>query len=172
MRPGPGGPGGIRTPDLPLRRRLLCPLSYGPISEAGVKLHPGHLERETGLEPATLGLEGRCSTNLSYSRVVGAARFERATPCSQSRCATGLRYAPGPKATPEATITLDPKRVKACYNGPMRLGPVEILLILLVILLLFGAKKLPELARGIGQSAREFKKGLQEGEEKKEEPKA
>ncbi len=32
---------------------------------------------------------------LSYSRLVGAARFERATPCSQSRCATGLRYAPG-----------------------------------------------------------------------------
>ncbi|RTG93026.1 twin-arginine translocase TatA/TatE family subunit [Thermus scotoductus] len=54
----------------------------------------------------------------------------------------------------------------------MQLGPVEILLILLVILLLFGAKKLPELARGIGQSAKEFKKGLQEGEEKKEEPKA
>jgi hypothetical protein len=40
---------------------------------------------------------------LSYSRMVGAARFERATPCSQSRCATGLRYAPG-RATPEATI--------------------------------------------------------------------
>ena len=31
---------------------------------------------------------------LSYSRVVGAARLERATPCSQSRCATGLRHAP------------------------------------------------------------------------------
>jgi sec-independent protein translocase protein TatA len=53
----------------------------------------------------------------------------------------------------------------------MRLGLLEIVLILLVILLLFGAKKLPELARGIAQSAREFKKGLQ-GEEKKEEPKA
>ncbi|AFV76161.1 MULTISPECIES: twin-arginine translocase TatA/TatE family subunit [Thermus] len=51
----------------------------------------------------------------------------------------------------------------------MRLGPVEIILILLVILLLFGAKKLPELARGLGQSAKEFKKGLSEGEEKKEE---
>lgn len=54
----------------------------------------------------------------------------------------------------------------------MRLGPVEILLILLVILLLFGARKLPELARGIGQSVKELKKGLQEGEEKKEESKA
>ncbi len=36
---------------------------------------------------------------LSYSRMVGAARFERATPCSQSRCATGLRYAPEAVAT-------------------------------------------------------------------------
>ena len=79
---------------------------------------------------------------------------------------------PGPKAPPEATITHDLKRVKACYNGPKRLGPVEILLILLVILLLFGAKTLPELARGNGQSAKEFKKGHQEGEEKKEAPKA
>ena len=58
-----GGPGGIRTPDLPLRRRLLCPLSYGPTKEAGVGSTPAGLERETGLEPATLGLEGRCSTN-------------------------------------------------------------------------------------------------------------
>ncbi|GAA6733075.1 hypothetical protein YIM1640_02250 [Thermus oshimai] len=56
-----------------------------------------------------------------------------------------------------------------CYDALMRLGPVEIILILLVILLLFGAKKLPELARGLGQSAKEFKKGLSEGEEKKEE---
>lgn len=53
----------------------------------------------------------------------------------------------------------------------MRLGPMEIILILLIVLLLFGAKKLPELARGLGQSAKEFKKGLSEGEEKKGEEK-
>ncbi len=54
----------------------------------------------------------------------------------------------------------------------MNLGIWEILIILLLILLLFGAKKLPELARGIGQSAREFKKGLQESEEKDSEEKS
>jgi sec-independent protein translocase protein TatA len=43
------------------------------------------------------------------------------------------------------------------------LGPTEILLILLVLVLLFGAKKLPELARGSGRALRIFKaetKGL------------
>lgn len=43
------------------------------------------------------------------------------------------------------------------------LGPTEILLILLVVVLLFGAKKLPELARGSGRALRIFKsetKGL------------
>lgn len=38
------------------------------------------------------------------------------------------------------------------------LGTPEIILIFVVILLLFGAKKLPELARGIGKSMGEFKK--------------
>jgi sec-independent protein translocase protein TatA len=40
------------------------------------------------------------------------------------------------------------------------LGPWEIALILLLALLLFGAKKLPELARSVGQSMREFKKSV------------
>lgn len=48
-------------------------------------------------------------------------------------------------------------------------GMGEILLILLVVILLFGAKRLPELARSIGKSLSEFKKGRSEGleEEKK-----
>ncbi len=37
------------------------------------------------------------------------------------------------------------------------LGGWEILLILFVVLLLFGAKKIPELARGLGRGIREFK---------------
>jgi sec-independent protein translocase protein TatA len=54
-------------------------------------------------------------------------------------------------------------------------GPTEIILILAIVLLLFGGKKLPELMKGIGQGAREFKKGLsgesEEEAKKKEEAK-
>lgn len=46
----------------------------------------------------------------------------------------------------------------------MNIGWPEILLILLVVLLLFGAKRLPDLARSLGKSLREFKKGREEGE--------
>ncbi|MEZ5125182.1 MAG: twin-arginine translocase TatA/TatE family subunit [Thermoleophilia bacterium] len=42
------------------------------------------------------------------------------------------------------------------------LGPWEIGAILLVVLLLFGATRLPKLGRSMGQSIRGFKKGLQE----------
>ncbi len=45
------------------------------------------------------------------------------------------------------------------------LGTPEIILILLVILLLFGAKRLPELARGVGKSFKEFKRGLRNAED-------
>lgn len=52
-------------------------------------------------------------------------------------------------------------------------GAPEVLLIVFVILLLFGGKKLPELARSLGRSMNEFKKGQSEagsdgGSEKKE----
>jgi len=55
------------------------------------------------------------------------------------------------------------------------LGPTEIILIVLALVVLFGAKKLPELARGLGRSSVEFRKGLKDGggedekDEKKEE---
>ena len=45
------------------------------------------------------------------------------------------------------------------------LGAGEIILILLVVLILFGAKKIPELARGIGKGMSEFKKGIKDVED-------
>jgi sec-independent protein translocase protein TatA len=44
-------------------------------------------------------------------------------------------------------------------------GPAELLIVLAVVLLLFGSKKLPELARGMGQASREFRKGLHFGDD-------
>ena len=41
-------------------------------------------------------------------------------------------------------------------------GPGELVIILLVVLLLFGSTKLPKLARSLGQSINEFKKGKEE----------
>ena len=54
----------------------------------------------------------------------------------------------------------------------MNLGPVELLIILGIVLLLFGARRLPDLARSLGKSTKEFKKGLAEGaQEEEEQPK-
>jgi sec-independent protein translocase protein TatA len=60
----------------------------------------------------------------------------------------------------------------------VNLGLPELLVILALVMLLFGAKKLPGLARSLGKSSREFKKGMEEGaqeedlkdEELKQEP--
>jgi len=78
-------------------------------------IYKGFLACPPGIEPGTHSLEGCCSIQLSYGQLlerqkareglvgclpvkglgmVGAAGFELATLCSQSRCATRLRYAP------------------------------------------------------------------------------
>ena len=44
-----------------------------------------------------------------------------------------------------------------------RLGWPELIIVLVVVLLLFGAARLPAIARSIGSSAKEFRKGLDEG---------
>jgi sec-independent protein translocase protein TatA len=53
-----------------------------------------------------------------------------------------------------------------------RPGAGEILVVILVLLLLFGARRIPEIARAIGRSLNEFKKGVKEGDsgDKDEEP--
>jgi sec-independent protein translocase protein TatA len=41
-------------------------------------------------------------------------------------------------------------------------GPTELIVILLLILVLFGAKRIPEIAQGLGKGIREFKKSMRE----------
>jgi sec-independent protein translocase protein TatA len=46
----------------------------------------------------------------------------------------------------------------------MNLGPTELIIILLVVLVLFGGAKIPKLARSLGQAQKEFKAGLEDGQ--------
>jgi sec-independent protein translocase protein TatA len=45
----------------------------------------------------------------------------------------------------------------------MDVGPAELIIVLLIVLLIFGGAKLPKLARSMGQAAHEFRKGLHLG---------
>ena len=53
----------------------------------------------------------------------------------------------------------------------MRFGWPEIILIVVVVLLLFGAKRIPDLMRGLGRGAKEFKEGMKDTSEKDEKKK-
>lgn len=48
----------------------------------------------------------------------------------------------------------------------MNFGMTEILIVAFIIILLFGAKRLPELAKSLGSSVKQFKKGIDEEENK------
>ena len=47
----------------------------------------------------------------------------------------------------------------------MNLGPTELIIILVIVLLLFGSTRLPKLAKSLGEASREFKKGTNDREE-------
>jgi sec-independent protein translocase protein TatA len=49
------------------------------------------------------------------------------------------------------------------------LGPTELILILLIVIIIFGARKLPELGKSVGEGIKNFKKSMKAGEEDKDE---
>ena len=51
------------------------------------------------------------------------------------------------------------------FNFLLAIGPWQVVLVAVVILLLFGGKKIPELMKGLGSGIKEFKKGVKEEEE-------
>ena len=51
------------------------------------------------------------------------------------------------------------------FNFFLAIGPWQVVLVAVVILLLFGGKKIPELMKGLGSGIKEFKKGVKEEEE-------
>ena len=44
------------------------------------------------------------------------------------------------------------------------LGPMELLLILIIVLVIFGASRLPQLGKGLGEGIRNFKQAMKDGE--------
>ncbi len=50
------------------------------------------------------------------------------------------------------------------------LGPTELIIILVIILIIFGAGKLPEIGGGMGKAIRNFKKGVSDPAKKKKDP--
>ena len=49
------------------------------------------------------------------------------------------------------------------YNEQVNLGPTELIIILVIVMLLFGASRLPKLARSLGEASKEFKDGVKQG---------
>jgi sec-independent protein translocase protein TatA len=52
----------------------------------------------------------------------------------------------------------------------VRIAGQEWLIVLLIVVLIFGARKLPQLARSLGSSAKEFRKGIEEGAGEDDDP--
>ena len=50
------------------------------------------------------------------------------------------------------------------------LGVPELIIIFLIIIVLFGANRIPTIGRGLGEGIRNFKKGLKVGEEEEQQP--
>jgi sec-independent protein translocase protein TatA len=50
-------------------------------------------------------------------------------------------------------------------------SPTHLLIVLVIVLLLFGGKRIPELAKGLGTGVREFRKGFESGSEEEDEEK-
>ncbi|HEV2843503.1 MAG TPA: twin-arginine translocase TatA/TatE family subunit [Thermoanaerobaculia bacterium] len=50
------------------------------------------------------------------------------------------------------------------------LGPMELVIILVIIIVLFGANRLPQIGKGIGEGIKNFKRGMKDAEEPDDEP--
>ena len=56
----------------------------------------------------------------------------------------------------------DPGAKRVLQGGFMELSPMHLLLILIIVVVLFGGKRIPELMRGLGTGINEFKKGMRD----------
>lgn len=54
--------------------------------------------------------------------------------------------------------------------GPFGLGMGELVVILVIVLVIFGASRIPQLGKGLGEGIRNFKRGLKDGEAAEDAP--
>ena len=71
---------------------------------------------------------------------------------------------PALQALPPAYVS-GAMATSSAFLAVFGLGPTELIVILVILLVLFGGSKLPSLAKGLGQSVKEFKKATKEEEE-------
>ena len=69
---------------------------------------------------------------------------------------------PGPIRGQREDISRDGRRAIVVPGLP-QVGGIELLILLAIVLLFFGAKRIPDLARSLGKGTREFRKGISEG---------
>ena len=69
---------------------------------------------------------------------------------------------------PVAYATIECCKSEKVNGGNMRLGPGEIILCFLILLLLFGGRKLPQLAEGMGKALKNFRKAVQDNDKEAE----
>ena len=63
----------------------------------------------------------------------------------------------------EASVMPRPGSPGCIFNLVETIGAPELIIVLVVVLLVFGSKKVPELARSLGESMKEFRKGARDG---------
>ncbi len=81
-----------------------------------------------------------------------------------------LRRFPSLQTTPPAYFPTTMTTLTLVFASIMGLGPGELVIILVILLVLFGGSKLPQLAKGLGQSIKEFKKSSKEEDEEHKQP--
>ena len=108
---------------------------------------------------------------LVMTRELGACTAARHPAIS---CATDANYGVPPPAdsafplySPSSQRTVRIMATSPIFLAAFGFGGMELLIVLLIVLVLFGGAKLPSLAKGLGQSIKEFKKASKDDDEAK-----
>lgn len=108
---------------------------------------------------------------LVMTRVLGASRAPRQLSVSCATNANSGVLAPADSAfplySPSSRRTVRIMATSPIFLAAFGFGGMELLIVLLIVLVLFGGAKLPSLAKGLGQSIKEFKKASKDDDEAK-----